>query len=313
MAVDLPRCSGPPVTALPEIVAAQDQLLTELNAVFLENESAGGRVAYCLSDAKMTNGLNGLSFGFNQYDLRRNSNAASILADILEKAHAANPELSLSQADIDSIRAGKLSFAANSLSAIVDETLGKLLNDVDAALSTAAARRAINERYIDSLRNDVATLDTEVSALSETVRAKSYLSTNRLGRLVLLDYENFLGHMGRQFKSYLNGEMVTLKAGTISISGAASFTDIMRFYLATKQGAGANRDERAEVLRRLNNVVKQSEAIEGAAALAESDKAYLSGSLADILSDPDNPFIKAKRVSGQYRSLEKLIDRARVA
>ena len=67
-AIVFPKCSGPAVASVAGAAAegadAADVKL--LSAILLENEANQGRVAYCLSDAHMTNNKNGLSFGFNQ-------------------------------------------------------------------------------------------------------------------------------------------------------------------------------------------------------------------------------------------------------
>ena len=128
--------------------------------------------------------------------------------------------------------------------------------------------------------------------------------------MLVLDYENFFGMMGPVFRRYLAGKSVTLAGGTIQAMAPVSFTDIMRFSLATKQGSGAARDERAEILRRMNNVVKFYAKLPAKIELTNRDIAWLKGDLKTTLGDDGNAFIKKKLATGQYGALTALVTRA---
>jgi hypothetical protein len=185
-----------------------------------------------------------------------------------------------------------------------------LMQRVNAALGSPAAKKAIDADYVAWLAATITDFNTRVANLDDAIGAKTYLKGAMLGRMLLLDYENFFGAMGPSFKQYLAGKSVRLKGGTIQAASPVSFTDIMRFSLTTKQGSGAARDERVEILRRINNVVKFSVKSQGDIVLNDRDVAWLTGDLTTMLADDSNDFIKKKLATGQYDALKSLVVQA---
>ena len=309
LAIEFPKCSGPVITSVAGADAggasATDAKL--LSAILLENEANQGRVAYCLSDAQMTNNKNGLSFGFNQYDLATNDKAKGVLVGLPKAARTADPLLKLTEADVASIDAGKFASATHELKVSKDEELVKLMQRVNAALSSPAAKKAIDADYAAWLVATVEDFKTRVGGVDDTIGAKTYLKSALLGRMLMLDYENFLGRMGPDFRRYFAGKSVTLKGGTIQAVATFSFTDIMRFSLSTLQGSGAARDQRAEILRRINNVVKYYLRSPADIVLTSRDVAWLKSDLNAMLNDGNNEFINKKLGAGQYDALMKLV------
>lgn len=311
-AIVFPKCGGLTATSVAsreasDTRAADAKLLSE---ILLENEASQGRLAYCLSDAQMTNNKNGLSFGFNQYDLATNPRAKGVLVEVLKAARTADPSLGLTEADVTAINAGKFMATANELRAGTDNELVWLMERVNAALSSPAAKKAIDDDYRAWIAATIADLNARLGSMDDTIGSKTYLEGAVLGRMLVLDYENLFGAMGSGFRHYLAGRSVTLKGGTIQAVALVSFTDIMRFSLSTKQGSGGARDERAEVLRRINNVVKFYVSSRSGIALTETDVAWLKSDLKTILTGDSNAFIKRKLVSGQYDALKKLVTQA---
>ncbi|WP_149336829.1 hypothetical protein [Neorhizobium sp. P12A] len=275
----------------------------------LENEANGGRVAYCLSDARMSSGKNGLSFGFFQYDLKQNPAATLILVDILESV-VDIPDANISKADVRNIKAGALSQKAPELRASTSQSKRRLIERVNSALATELGVAEINAYFVSGMQSTIKNNDQRVSMLTDKVGARTLLQNNNTARLILLDYENFFGAFGNQFRGFLNGEPQNLKAGTISIGAPAATTDIINFYLSGKQGSGPANDERAECLRRINNVVRYAQEIDGPIALTDRDKSYLMQTLKPILDDTGNPYIVKKRAGHQYDALLTLLERA---
>lgn len=314
-AIVFPKCYGSPIKSVaaagvPTEDAADVRLLSQ---ILLENEADQGRVAYCLSDAQMTNNKNGLSFGFNQYDLATNGKAKGVLVGLLRAARSTDPSLALTEADVATIEAGKLSRTAHDLKAGKGEGLVGLMQRVNAALGTAEARKAIDADYAAWLGSTVADFKERVSGLDDAIGSKSYLESSRLGRMLMLDYENFFGAMGNDYKQYLIGKSVTLAGGTIQADAPLSFTDIMRFSLSTKQGSGSARDQRAEILRRANNVVKYFVRTQADVGLSDRDSAWLKSDLKAMLSAGGNEYIKKKLASGEYDALKVLVSQAEQA
>jgi hypothetical protein len=126
-AFPIPPCNGPERTANDLINSTADKLFVEFVDVLLENEAEGGRVAYCLSDARMTNGLNGLSFGFIQHDLASNRASKKILATILQRTADGNLNSGLAKDDIAAVDRGVLSVRAPELRASKDLSLRDLI------------------------------------------------------------------------------------------------------------------------------------------------------------------------------------------
>lgn len=314
-AFTLPPCSGATVHAENIFFhpGAPDEKPTPLQLAFtnalLENEARGGQVAYCMSDAHMTNGKNGLSFGFFQYDLARNRAAAGILADILGVV-VDLPNVGLTKEDISTIRAGGLSQTAPVLRASTSNSKKRLIERVNQALATELGVAELNADFVLHIEKAIKSNDARVGKLTDKVGARTLLQSNGAARLLLLDYENFFGSFGEQFKGFLNGAPQRLTAGRIMIDAPASTTDIINFYLSGKQGSGPARDERAECLRRINNVLRYSEEAQGALVLTKRDKAYLTEVLKPILDGTDNPHIVEKRAAHQYDTLLKITERA---
>ena len=288
-----------------------DRILVEFVDVLLENEAEGGRVAYCLSDARMTNGLNGLSFGFIQHDLASNPGSKKILVDILQRTANGNPNSGLAKDDIAAVDRGVLSVRAPELRLSKDLSLRDVIQRVDTTLSTSkVAGVEIDADFTETVSRAVETLQSEIKSIPDTVGAVTYLKSDRLGQLIVLDYENFLGALGPQFKGYLAGEPQKLSKMQIQIKRPASFTDIMRFYLTTRQGEGGASDQRAEVLRRLNTIVKVYQKDESVIRVSRRDKIFLTKELQPMLTNKSNPYIAIKKRYHLYDNLLILIKSA---
>jgi hypothetical protein len=309
-AFPIPPCAGPAVSARSIFGAggAADPFELTFAEILLENEARGGRVAYCLSDARMSNGRNGLSFGFNQYDLASNPAAKARLAEILGKVAAA-PRPPISRADVARVARGGLSERTVDLRASRDRETLALIGTVNTALSTSEVARAeIDRDFVTSLRATVVDAGTRIDTIADTVGARTLLQRDDLARLILLDYENFFGRFGPQYRGFLEGRPQNLNGGrvTVAIERDASVTDLIAFYLSGKQGAGKNRDERAECLRRINTVIRLYGA-DRPIALSPRDRTYLTKTLAPMLDDPDYPFVRTNTARGVYGALTKLI------
>jgi len=80
--------------------------------------------------------------------------------------------------------------------------------------------------------------------------------------------------------------------------------------LATKQGSGAARDQRAEILRRANNVVKYYARSPAEIELTDRDVAWLRSDLKAMLSGDGNEYIRKKLAAGEYDALKALVSQA---
>jgi hypothetical protein len=173
--------------------------------------------------------------------------------------------------------------------------------------TSKVATVAIDADFTETVSQAVETLQREIGSVPDAVGTVTYLKSDRLGQLIVLDYENFLGALGPQFKGYLAGEPQILNKMQIQIKRPASFTDIMRFYLTTRQGAGGASDQRAEVLRRLNTIVKVYQENETAIYVSSRDKVFLTKELQPILNNKSNPYIAIKKTHHLYDNLLILI------
>jgi hypothetical protein len=304
--IAFPQCRGQTMVNVPAVTATGDDDVIAFSAVILENEAKGGSVAYCLSDAQMTNDLNGLSFGFMQYDLKSNKEAPRTLARLLTDARAADPSLQVTDTDIAQIQSGALSDTAHHLKASHDVELSALIHRVNAALSSPAGKAATDREYVDSLKAKVGSLNKRIGELSDEVGARTYSRADSLGRLLLLDYEHFFGDMvisSRGFSAaYHKSSGAAPSRSKATRHSRTSWTSSSR----PSRGPAA-RDERAEILRRINNVVKLHV---GTVKLSEGDRTYLTTKLKPIIDGTDNPSIKDKRRLGEYDVLAKLVNRA---
>jgi hypothetical protein len=310
-AIVFPKCSGSAIASVRsadvnDANAADVKLLSE---ILLENEANQGRVAYCLSDARMTNNKNGLSFGFNQYDLATNDKARGVLVGVLKLARSSDSPLMLTEGDIAAIDAGRLALTAHEMRVRTDDELMRLIVRVNAALGSPEAKKAIDADYAVWLVATIADFKSRIGRVDNAIGSRTFLERSTLSRMLMLDYENLFGKMGPVYRRYLAGKPVTLAGGTIQAAKQLSFTDIMRFSLSTKQGSGLARDERAEVLRRMNNVVKFYVKSSAQIALTDHDIAWLKSDLKTILNDSSES-IEKKRAKGQYDALTSLVNQA---
>lgn len=303
----IPRCDAPRFDA----ASLRDQarpLLRKAHEVLAENEARGGAIAYCLSDARMTNARNGMSFGMKQYDLAQNPRALGLLLDVLGVARSARG-VALQDADLAQIRSGRLSRTAVALRASGEADLPALLARVNQALASAPGRDALDRIHREDLARDLDILRAWLDGLSDTVGARRWFAGSDLGVLLLFDYRNFFGTSNAAFRAYLNGEPGRLANPVPAIQGDISFTDLFRFILATKQGSGRARDERAEILRRLDTVLRVEEALGGPIQPTPKDRSWLAGDLRRMLEAAEYPAIRRNRERGLYRRLEALASR----
>jgi hypothetical protein len=270
--------------------------------VCLVNESGGeGNV---LSDAKMDSGENGYSFGVKQFDLKTNGEGGDILAQTLAAALGSGI---VTEADISAIRGGALKRTAGQVDA--DASLTALKKRVNAALALTPVRERLHTLTRDWMAGEVTALDTDIDAISNAVGGRSFVQSSETARLLLLDYKNFFGKNIPKFISYLSGGNPLLN-GTQPlepVAGEVSLTDLFRFVLWTKQGSGPGRTQRADTLRRLNNVVRIGKSRDAAPiASTTKDKLWLTEVLKPMLGSA-NQFVRRQRESGALEELANLI------
>jgi hypothetical protein len=285
LAAEVPTCHAPKFDGLNELKATDSSLVLMANEIFMENESLGGKVAYCLSDAKMTNGKNGLSFGPRQLDLAANREALPILLRILDNPHVRYVSKISPLEDIKRIKAGDLSRRAELIRADPDKSLEALMRKVNSALREPESRSTLNREYAQQLAKDVDDISGVLNNISNRVGSKDLIGSGPFTKLFVLDYKNFFGEL-TALTSYLNGNSVRigLPRKTIGpISAPASVSDLFIYVLGTKQGGGSARDERAEVLRRMNTVVSVTTKRQHPFILSEKDNIYFSGEFKTIL------------------------------
>lgn len=276
-------------------------LLDEWRAVCLQNES--GPDNWCrLSNAGMAGC--GLSFGVNQFDLHTNPAAPVVLARVLRAARAAHAGLAITEASIVEIEAGALGLPAAGVAA--DAVAAGLIGPVNQALATDTGKTELMAESDIALAGDVAYLEHWIGGLSDAAGASTFLAESPPGDLLCLDFFNLFGKPTK-VTTFLEGGNVTLNGGTPvpAVSSPVSLSDLLRYMLSTQQGAGPARDQRAEVLRRLNNVLAVARPAWGWSAWPAKDATWFTTALATVLAS-DNPHIAQSRSDGLYAVLEEL-------
>jgi hypothetical protein len=276
-------------------------LVDQWRAICLQNES-GPDSWYVLSNAGMAGC--GLSFGVNQFDLNTNAKAAEALARVLRDAKAAAPGLAITEADILAIEAGALDLAA---SAIAPETEPyRLVPLVNAALATQAGKAMLMVVSGEALAEDVAFLRAWTADLNDVVGGATLLSDGTAAQLLCLDFFNLFGRPTK-LTDFLEGRAVSLVQVVVPpVVPPAGVTDLLRYMLLTKQGSGGAADERAEVLRRLNNVMQIAAPQGGWPVWSAKDETWFTTDLADILTTPQAGSIAHNRDDGLYDTLMAL-------
>lgn len=301
----IPPCEAPKFDGQTQIKELPDPLAPSFSEVLLENESRSGAVAYCLSDARMSNGKNGLSFGPSQLDLHTNPDAQLLLSEIIKEA---NQPPKLTDGDINRIANGALNRAAPIIRSDPDPSVARLMIDTNTLLASDKSRSIINIDYSHFVSEKLAAFRSNISAIGDGVSGATLVRSSDVVKLLMLDYMNFFGDQIDSLKSYLSGNAVSIgyPLTSIRIDGKASLSDVLRYILATKQGSGRQCDERPEILRRVDTVFKFSMIDGHNIVLSQKDKEYLSGSFNSLLKQTE------KTACGrQFPSLEKLIDLAK--
>lgn len=287
-----------------------EKLVNLWSDIALLNE-ASPAAAYCLSDARMANGQNGLSFGFSQFDLKSNPRAEKILAKILTSATTDDLDAALSAREIAAIGNGKLSKFASVFRASDDAELLDLIRRTNDVLGTDAARAQINQFHIDG-SGEAVKLVLKRIAVPDIMAGSPALQDSTLSILMLIDYNNFVNSWGDQSQGYYAGRPQRRLGELISNTGGGTFTDVMRFYLYTLQGSRRAATNRDDVLRRLSNVVSVYEKSEGRVELTDADIDFLVDELVPMLADNSYEAVQNKLRRGEYDALNRLVSRAKL-
>src|SRR5262249_21192738 len=105
--------------------------------------------------------------------------------------------------------------------------------------------------------------------------------------LLIMDYRNLFGDISGKLKPFLMTGAVTMTSGLVKTSSpAVAVSDIMRFILNTKQGAGGQVNERAELLRRMGYAVTIARTNGDQTAWTQDDRDFFARALPEILDDP---------------------------
>ena len=282
----VPSCNAPKFDGHKEVEKFEDPMVQMLDEVLRENESLGGRAAYCLTDARMTNGLNGLSFGPNQLDLATNTESLPYLLNLINRLTKEREEADLTDSEIGRIRNGALSKKATLIRQDADESLQTMMLKVNLILRSDAARQVMNSDYANHLQQEVSAINESLKDINNKVGGRTLIAENPFAKLLILDYQNFFGKRISGLKSYLSGNTVRIgyPVKTVGpIVAPASLSDLIHYALSTKQGSGAARDERPEMLRRINTIVRVSKRHHGAFRTSSKDSSYFRGSLKQML------------------------------
>ncbi|MER8390262.1 hypothetical protein NKH14_33300 [Mesorhizobium sp. M1380] len=287
-AVVLPKCAAPPFEGEAAVKAIKDELALPYHKTMMVNESANGRLAYCLSRSGMEE--SGLSFGVSQLDLRTNAKAWLAFVAILTKAVNDDPSVKFEDSDLTYMNArlaGANAPRAKDLLKKKDTRLDALLDRANAALQTASSKQTIDAIHVEDVKAEVAFIRNVQSTLAGSpVGGDRLLGASLAAKLLVMDYHNLFGSIEGKLKPFMMTGTVATAEGPLKIGGdSLAVSDIARFVLSTKQGRGCKANERAELLRRMGYVFNVAKASGDKTTWTKEDRSFFSQELPSILGE----------------------------
>lgn len=260
-----------------------------VHMAMMTNELHGGRGAYRIGDAVLA--ASGPSYGPFQYDLGANERARELFEEIASTAVDANGQRLIGDRDLAEIRSHLYqSFSNIRGSAAAQETYGRLLPAMNAALDSAQGRRLINSDYLAGIDAKVESVNAVIASVPDAAN-RALLEQNRLAQLIIADTANQYGSSVNEGLHQLLG----MNSGSdpmqmpgrrrnpeqIGVDGNLGLEDLIRYKLETQYGQ-SNSGAR-DVLRRISNLIDAAgpENIN----LSEEDRDFLNSGLARYLAD----------------------------
>lgn len=289
-AVTLPKCSAPPYEGEAAIKAIGDDLAWPYHLAMMINESNGGRVAYCLTRSGMLE--SGFSFGVSQLDLRTNTRAWPVLDRILRQAGREHPSLSFDDNELSYFQSrlvGMMAPRARDILRQDDPKLDLLLVRANEALKSESARAVIDTIHTEHVKKELVFISrVQDDMRSSSVGAGRLLENSLVAKLLIMDFNNLYGGISEKLAPFMRTGVVKMKSGTIVSTKGQNLmvSDIVRFILTTKQGAGCKPNERAELLRRMGNVIDIARAHGDKTAWMPEDQEFFTQTLPAILDSP---------------------------
>jgi len=262
-----------------------------------------------LTDAHMDGGKNGYSFGVKQFDLKTNEEAGALLADILDQ-FVGSAGSALKPDDVAKVRGDALKLSAGDVDASAD--LKALVARINATLALSGAKTLLHEKTRGVMEGEVKATLSQIEEFGDAVSGASFFKQGLFGPLFLLDYKNFFGNSIETLTKFVAGDTVTLNNGINVVKASDPFvlTDLMHYILSTKQGSGSGKTGRADVLRRISNIVREVRN-DGALPLTTVDVTWLTTILDGILNGQANQFIVSQKQAKTYHDLIDLIETAK--
>lgn len=288
-AVTLPKCTAPPYGGEAAIKAIGDELAWPYHLTMMINESDNGRVAYCLTRSGMVE--SGLSFGVSQLDLRTNTKAWSVLVGILQQAARQYPNLSFDNNELSYLRSRLVGISAPRARDLLkqnDPKLDLLLVRVSDALKSDSSRAVIDAIHTEDVKSKVVFISRVQNDMrSSSVGAGKLLETSLVAKLLVRDFRNLFGSITGKLEPFMKTGVVKMTSGTVSKKAQnLTVSDIMQFVLMTKQGAGCRPNQKAELLRRMGNVIDIARAHGDKTAWTPEDRHFFKQTLPTILASP---------------------------
>ncbi|MCK9621341.1 MAG: hypothetical protein M0R47_12485 [Methylobacter sp.] len=289
IAVTLPKCDAPFYAGQESIKNIGSNVAFAYHLTMMVNESDNGRVAYCLTRSGMSE--SGLSFGVSQMDLRTNDKAWPVFEKILQKTGGEQKSLAFEEADIKLMRTllvGKGAPTAKDLLKKDNPSIEALLIRANDALKSSSSRSIIDALHVEHVKNEVDFIARVQKDLDTSSVGGSKLLANSLAaKLLIMDFHNLFGSINNKLKPFLMTGEATMMGHQIKIRGPSiSVSDILQFVLNTKQGAGCEPNQRAEVLRRMGYVIMIARNNGDRTDWTSEDREFFNKILPDILSNP---------------------------
>jgi hypothetical protein len=261
-------CKHIPFEGTAAVNAIPYKLGVLLHAVFLKNESRASN-AYCLSNAKMASGLNGISFGIRQWDLAQGAQEWKDFVEIVTKADIPPGQDALKTIlNSENLLRGcigpKKKFKPDSdkcktfpVIDFNDAATKKAVAATAKLLQEPEGRKALDAKYVANLTAQLRRFDVHIGRFTPAMGMKALVRQSDTASLLILDYENLFGAdcfyaAMKQLPYVCNKKIPRLAPDGEEITEG----DFIRYLLDTGQGKSQETTGERDVFRRIENVLE---------------------------------------------------------
>lgn len=276
-----------------------DLTLQAFHDILMDNELKGGCGSLQLIDARMDSKKNGFSFGLSQFDLATRKGSLSVLKDIVRCASKEFGAPLLTKDDVKFLdQHARKATAVLKADKVLWARFRKLREPIEKALGSECGRAQIGQTYLRELQTKGMEADTYWNAvLRNNPNMKPAEKFFRLYVLDLLNVtdppEGFLKAVSDPAARPCFGLCQAGIVAKYKLDGPVTVTDLIRYPLQlTCYGFVPQVTRQQDVIRRLNRVMMAIDF--DALPLTDKDKAFLTGSFADIVETNKSNFVEAE-------------------